>query len=206
MGTLLLRLCEPSKSGVIGLLCAALGRSRGADISEMASLEMGVRIDWPGTLERDYHTSLDVAKAGGGIKPCEPSNRFYLADACFLVALNGESRFLEQIQQALITPVWQIYLGRKSFVSGAPVFLKDGLRPDDDIGSALRNYPYLCRRRRNPPESLRLELEDDNGEQVKTDQPFSFAERRFGLRHLKTAWVNYRDLPAVKEDICTCPD
>ena len=75
-------------------------------------MKMGVRVDWPGMMERDYHTSLNVAKAGGGKpKGCEPSSRFYLADACFLVALRGESRFLEQIQQALITPVGKYILG-----------------------------------------------------------------------------------------------
>jgi CRISPR system Cascade subunit CasD len=224
MGTLLLRLCgpmqswgtqsrfshrdtnlEPSKSGVIGLLCASMGRSRDADISDMANLKMGVRVDWPGAMERDYHTALNIAKAGGGKpKECEPSNRFYLADACFLVALQGDSKLLVQLNQALISPVWQLYLGRKAFISGAPVFLKDGLRMDDDIDNALRNYPYLCQRRRNPPESLRLELQDENGEQVKIDQPLSFAQRRFGLRHLITAWVQYRDLPMAREDICIC--
>lgn len=60
MAVLLLRLCgvmqswgtdsrflvrktdpEPSKSGVVGLLCAALGRGRGEDISDLAALRMG---------------------------------------------------------------------------------------------------------------------------------------------------------------------
>ena len=225
MGTLLLRLCgpmqswgtqsrfsnrdtglEPSKSGVIGLLCAALGRSRNEEINDLADLEMGVRVDWTGTIEKDYHTALNVAKAGGGKpKECEPSDRFYLADACFLVALKGDSKLLEQLHRALLNPVWQLYLGRKAFVPGAPVFLKDGLRPGvDSAETALRSYPYLCQRQKNPPQVLRLEIEHTAGEQVKPDQPVSFMERRFGLRHLKTAWVKYQDLPQTKEVICTC--
>jgi len=195
---------EPSKSGVIGLLCAALGRTRDKDISDLAGLKMGVRVDWPGKIDRDYHTALRVARAGGGIKECEPSDRFYLADACFLVGLSGDSSLLDGLQRALIDPVWQLYLGRKAFPPAAPVYLKNGLIEDDDIEAALKNYPYLCHRRVQTPESLRLELEDPNGELTKTDQPLSFAERRFGLRRLTTDWVKYRDLPAAKEEICIC--
>lgn len=227
MGTLLLRICgpmqswgtqsrfshrdtglEPSKSGVIGLLCAALGRSRNADIADLAKLEMGVRVDWQGTIEKDYHTAMNVARAGGGKpKECEPSDRFYLADACFLVALRGDNALMEQLHTALLAPVWQIYLGRKAFVPGAPVHLNNGLKLEiDNAGAALRAYPYLCQHRKKPPEDIRLEIEDSEGEQVKTDQPVSFEERRFGLRHLKTDWVKYKDLPPAKEVICTCPN
>ena len=60
---------EPSKSGVIGLLCAALGKPKNdpqkpeeADLpdcpslSRLAGLEMGVRVDRPGVMLKDYHT------------------------------------------------------------------------------------------------------------------------------------------------------
>ena len=53
---------EPSKSGVIGLLSAALGRPRNSDLSDLASLRMGVRVDRPGTVQSDYHT---VGGSGG---------------------------------------------------------------------------------------------------------------------------------------------
>lgn len=50
---------EPSKSGVVGLLCAALGCSRDDDqtVVELASLRMGVRVDGEGALLSDYHTA-----------------------------------------------------------------------------------------------------------------------------------------------------
>src|SRR5258708_39825081 len=76
MGTLLLRLAapmqswgtqsrfvvrdtglEPSKSGVIGLLCAALGRPREAPVEDLAGLRMGVRVDREGVMQTDYHTA-----------------------------------------------------------------------------------------------------------------------------------------------------
>ena len=56
---------EPSKSGVIGLVCAALGRARNQPVDDLAALRMGVRVDREGKLAKDYHTALDVIKAKG---------------------------------------------------------------------------------------------------------------------------------------------
>src|SRR5512147_835084 len=79
---------EPSKSGVIGLLCAALGKPRDEAhpdshsqprLAELATLRMGVRVDREGLLQRDYHTALDVRTANGvkmtDIKRTEVSER-----------------------------------------------------------------------------------------------------------------------------------
>jgi CRISPR system Cascade subunit CasD len=56
---------EPSKSGVIGLLCAALGRARHEPVDDLAALRLGVRVDREGRMARDYHTALKVIKADG---------------------------------------------------------------------------------------------------------------------------------------------
>ena len=47
---------EPTKSGVIGLLAAALGRRRGDPIDDLTTLRFGVRIDQPGSYEQDFQT------------------------------------------------------------------------------------------------------------------------------------------------------
>src|SRR3712207_4742143 len=60
---------EPSKSGVVGLLCAALGKPKNdpnrpededlkecPSLNRLAGLRMGVRVDRPGILLKDYHT------------------------------------------------------------------------------------------------------------------------------------------------------
>lgn len=201
---------EPSKSGVIGLLCAAMCKPREdiVAINRLSMLMMGVRVDRQGTLKRDYHTALKVAKAGGGIKDCEPSDRYYLSDACFLVALKGDLAVLGEIQTALANPVWQLYLGRKAFVPVLPIFLKDGLLPGcEDLIEALKHYPFLLPHRKDPPERLRLEIETNfgQGDRVKQDQPVSFvsADRRFALRYIDTTKsVFLKDLPLAKEESC----
>src|SRR5688572_16579909 len=84
---------EPSKSGIIGLLCAALGRPRSEPVEDLAGLRMGVRVDQEGRLLRDWHTAgIDgYLRASGDIerKTVVTSTRYYLSDAAYLVGLEG---------------------------------------------------------------------------------------------------------------------
>lgn len=198
---------EPSKSGVVGLLCAALGRRRHEPVHDLARLTMGVRIDQEGVQARDFHTARNVLKAGGGIKDTEPSTRYYLAGARFLVGLEGDDLdLLTRLHTALHDPVWPLYLGRKAFVPGEPVWLKHGLLPKTELRAALETYPWLGPEGKEPAAQLRLVLEDpENGSEVRPDQPLSFAERRFAPRRITTAFIPAP--PLRKEDgLCTSPD
>ena len=190
---------EPSKSGVIGLLCAALGRSRETTLDDLVDLRMGVRVDQPGTMKLDYHTAgggnfpngraYGVRKASGASGETVLSNRYYLADADFLVGLESEDKdkaLLRHIHNALREPVWQIYLGRKAFVPGVPVYICDGLHEGKSLEDALTLFPWPRPDLDVPPprlrpDRLRLTIEDTEGHEVRMDQPFcsSFQTRRF---------------------------
>jgi CRISPR system Cascade subunit CasD len=196
---------EPSKSGVVGLLCAALGRTRAEPVDDLAALRMGVRVDQEGRVEYDYQTAMDVYKAGGGTKETEPSRRYYLADARFLVGMEGDDlELLAQLHDALRDPHWPLYLGRKAFVPGEPVWLEDGLRPDEALLQTLQTYPWLGPAWREPAEQLRLVLEDVDGPQVRSDQPVSFADRHFAPRHARTTFMP-RPPKRKEESPCTSP-
>lgn len=111
----------PSKSGVIGIVAAAFGRRRNADISDLRALRFGVRSDAPGSLLRDYQSShiWSVDENGKVYSRNEDSyigNRYYLQDACFTVGLEGNRDFLEKCAEALKHPVFPPYLGRRSCV------------------------------------------------------------------------------------------
>lgn len=191
---------EPSKSGVLGLVCAALGIDRADDaaLAPLAALTMGVRVDREGALKVDYHTAKDVLKAGGGMKDTELSNRYYLADALFLVGLAGDDlALLESIHTALRKPVWPLFLGRKAFVPGEPLWLEDGLKPGQPLEDALKAHPPLSARRTMEP--MRLVLEDVQGSIVRTDQPLSFAQanRRFAPRRLR---VEFTPAPEILKE------
>jgi len=216
MATLLLRICgpmqswgtrsrfterdtelEPSKSGVIGLLCAALGWPRDRDVSQLAALRMGVRVDREGTMARDYHTAGGggggIVRASGSLsRDAVLSNRYYLAGADFLVGLEGERELLEEIEAALRNPVWQLSLGRKSFVPSVPVYLPKGGIREAGLQDALEAEPWPLEpvawpRREGSAPSLRLVLEAtfaDDAVELRMDQPLgaAFRDRTFGPR------------------------
>jgi len=195
---------EPSKSGMIGLVCAALGRPRTDPISDLASLTMGVRVDREGAVLSDYHTAGrdGFLRAGGSVerKDVILSDRFYLADAAFLVGLqSNDTVLLKQVQDALEHPHWMLCLGRKAFVPSEPVALPDGLR-DADLWTALTDYRPRLRptRHRLDDDRVRVMLEDETGDIVRRDQPLSFKKgnRQFTVRRLRVA---YCDLAEPKE-------
>jgi CRISPR system Cascade subunit CasD len=194
-------LTEPSKSGVVGLLCAAQGLEReeaDAFLAEFnrANVRMGVRADREGIIRYDYHTAKDVRIADAekvnvqkkqGVRD-NISRRYYLADAAFLVGLESEALYLlERLQHALVNPVWPLYLGRKAFVPSEPVALTEtprlpvGLRKGERLKYALENYPSL---RHSHKKAIRLVLEDGTGAIVRPDQPLSFSQRRFVPRRV----------------------
>jgi CRISPR system Cascade subunit CasD len=191
---------EPSKSGVIGLLCAALGRPRAAVLADLAALPLAVRVDREGRMACDYHTALEVRKADDSGTTTVVSKRFYLADADFLAALEGPPALLAQLHAALARPVWPLYLGRKSFVPGVPIHLPGGLRDEESAQAALRAAPWRPPRR-DQPGRLRLVVEAAPGEgEPRPDVPLSFATRRFAARHVATQWVETKDLPTSGEE------
>lgn len=181
---------EPSKSGVIGLICAALGRPRADPIDDLAELKMGVRVDKPGTKQPDWQTAMDVLQVKGNTRTVA-STRYYLADASFLVGLMGDLALLERIEEKLLNPHWPLYLGRKAFVPGEPVWIENGLKPGEDFETVLRTYRWRLRSRRQKPDPLKLIIEDTNGDEVRFDHPISFQSnaRRFAPRRVRIEWI-----------------
>ncbi len=186
---------EPSKSAVIGLLCAALGISRSEansnnpQFAELMKLKMGVRVNREGILQKDYHTAQKVAIASGGTpKPTELSTRHYLADADFLVGLESEDlQFLESLRNALENPRWQLFLGRKAFVPSVPIHIPNGLKVGVSLENALQDFEledFVF-----DSEILRIILEDETGTEVRQDTPLSFTTRRFLPRRVKTDFI-----------------
>jgi CRISPR system Cascade subunit CasD len=192
---------EPSKSGVIGLLCAALGKprlereedaSRWPPLSELVALRMGVRLDRPGTVGVDFQTAgggrfgrreYGVAKADGSRGEAVMSWRYYLQDASFLVGLESENEgLLTRLHEALRAPVWPLSLGRKSYVPSAPVYMKDGMR-EGELMEVLASYPLAADR--VYPVRIVLDDREGVGGEVRLDLPLDFSRRQFGARPVR---------------------
>lgn len=121
---------HPTKSGVIGLICAAMGIDKGTDaehktLPQLAKLKMtsiAIARNYPRI--DDFHTVQGTRRASGKPNP-DPvvTHRQYLADALFGVILVGDRALLERVAAALQDPVWGLWLGRKSCIPAQPVFV-----------------------------------------------------------------------------------
>ncbi|MEE1829733.1 type I-E CRISPR-associated protein Cas5/CasD [Streptomyces sp. SP17KL33] len=186
----------PTKSGVIGMLAAAQGMDRGDDqtLAQLALLRFAVRIDQPGTRVRDFQTAHH-ADTG---KSMPLSERYYLADAAFVAAVEGDDSLLDELDAALHNPVHPPYLGRRSCPPAHPIRL--GMHLGTDLTQALRAEPwqasawYRKQRRNDTTVSLTVLREarpdEGDGDQLR-DQPLSFAaeHRRHALRTVVTTTV-----------------
>lgn len=185
---------EPSKSGVIGFVGAALGMPREDTgmLQRLSSLAMAVRVDHEGTLLRDYHTSGGGVFRGQkhsvwGTKDPVPTHRFYLSGASFLVALGGDDHeVVTNIATALQNPRWPLFLGRKSCVPALPPFA--GVRMQSPA-AALRDEPLPDDV--NGPLRLIIECEAEDGAMPRNDVPLSFTlyERRHVRRFVRQEWI-----------------
>lgn len=177
----------PSKSAVIGMLAAAQGRRRTDSLEELLCLTFAVRTEQAGRLERDFQTAART----GDRTPVSLSTRHYLADAVFLVAVEGDCALLDGLQQALRRPHFPLYLGRRSCPPVGRV--EFGLREDSAVG-ALNDEPWQAspwyQRSRKHEATLDLGLVadcepgDPSAEQVR-DQPVEFG---FDPRHRQWEW------------------
>lgn len=227
---------EPTKSGVIGLLAAADGRRREDPIADLLGLRLGVRVDQPGSILRDYHTVSDLRglplrssavdkkgrqKSAG--KFTAVTQRFYLQDAVFVAALEGDPGFLFGLADALRSPGFPLALGRRSCVPARPLVIPSD--PDGDVlweGSvdevlaavdwrASEHHRYERRRQIGARPTVRLPITCDRREgsdsldasrladvELRTDVPTTFAhrDRDFGIRLVERSWV---DIPTGVE-------
>jgi len=150
----------PTKSGVIGMLCAALRVPRseapGEWLPKLSALRMGVRIDAPGVRWWDYHTvgagmQMRIAEREGKTKPGPMlTRREYLCDASFLVALQGEPALIHEVHLALQDPKWTLYLGRKCCLPSRPL-LEHPVAVYPDLLTALTSPPWGRRMKDDQP-------------------------------------------------------
>lgn len=171
---------EPTRSGVIGMLAAAIGMSREDSLDVFKPLKFGVRIDQPGRINRDFQV---VYQNPNDTLPTWLTYRYYLEDAVFLAGLEGPSEFLAELESALMHPVYPLALGRRSCPPAEPLVL--GIR-DVDLLTALRKEDWQAsswyQRKAKWQHITSLEIVcdaglDENGYAVR-DFPESFSQKR----------------------------
>ncbi len=129
----------PSKSGVLGIVGAALGRDRAENISDLTALKFGVRKLKSGGQKKEWQT---VEEPTDDKNYGFPYRKYYLSDADFVAGLEGDRALLEQINSALRNPVYPLFLGRKSYVAAKPFSLPENGIVETPLYDALRDFRY----------------------------------------------------------------
>lgn len=167
---------EPTKSGVIGLLAAALGISREDKeaLQQLNALRFGIRADREGKLLRDFHTARDA-------KTAYVTYRDYLSDAVFLSGLESDDdAFLQKLNDALTHPVYPLYLGRRSCPVTLPLVL--GIR-NCNLVTALKTEPRCTDGK--APSGERIQYDDAQGLPASRRQD---APESFSVLHRSHGW------------------
>nr|WP_221308458.1 type I-E CRISPR-associated protein Cas5/CasD [Nocardiopsis mwathae] len=186
----------PTKSGVLGMLAAAQGRDRAADVSDLAELRFGVRVDQRGTRIRDFQTAHHTET--GNAMPV--SERFYLADAVFVAGVEGDGDLIAALHRAVRSPVYLPYLGRRSCPPSRPVDIGAFDGTDAVLEDVFRSVEWQAaehhRRRRSGERRVALPVfmdaaEGDREKNSRRDLPVSFdpRHRRYALRDVKADTV-----------------
>ena len=209
---------EPTKSGVIGLLAGAEGRTREKDITDLCRLELGIRVDQPGSLARDYHTISDYAgrplptaartakriqKPTSPAKYTQVTQRYYLEDAVFVAAVYGERSLISSLADAVRSPGFPLALGRRACIPTQPIVLgidEGPFEPTDGgpLKQALTRVPWQSSQHiRKRAHAVKIDLaatiENRDGDDILHDVPvgtFDPANRCFTTRRVQHTWIN----------------
>jgi len=196
---------HPTKSGVIGLICAAMGLAKGSAeekdaLPELARLTMtsiairhhagqvsSVPESLPVRRLEDYHTVLAARRASGKPnKGAVVTRRQYLLDACFGVVLGGNRALVEHVALGLQNPRWGVWFGRKCCIPAAPIYRGLFATQTDAMRELIGDTPL---------EALTVISEVDRfdeGTDSVPDRPVSFGDgrssglekRRFAIRRI----------------------
>jgi CRISPR system Cascade subunit CasD len=197
----------PTKSGVLGLLCAALGASGEqrdllADMADMRQTIVFYRKKVQNTREpllRDFHmvgsgydatdpwktllipkTAEGKAAVGGGTKM---TYRYYLQGAHFAALLETPQRWEAAFIEALQRPVYDLFLGRKCC---APTdFIYRGVFDSDTV--ALEKAADIASKKVLVEEFRVVQAQDDEWDALTlTDVPLCFGQiKRYRDRRVK---------------------
>lgn len=139
---------QPTRTGLIGLLAAALGAPRGEWPGWLADVDLAARTDKPGTVADDFQTinprdedlryqkrmyrilsgkrwSSKTIFTPDGQHSTSIVRRTYLSDAEFLVRVRAGEHH-DEVFRAVRRPVFSPYLGRRAFAPVMPFLLGEG--------------------------------------------------------------------------------
>lgn len=194
----------PTKSGLIGLLAAAVGidkhKSDEAEkLAPLAALKLTVvkisKPDISTSRLTDFHTvgggydkkaslreKMSIPKkASGAPFGTVITRRSYLTDAAFIALFEGEAAVLDPLKSALLDPVWGVWFGRKTCLPATPLTPTIGNSPQQALDALSQIIPGL---ESQPLEDCEYQAEVspgatiDQGTFFQSDQPTAFGHHQ----------------------------
>lgn len=201
---------HPSKSAIIGMIAASLGYKRDDDekIQKLNELDFIVRIDQQGNLLRDYHIAQKYNNRGR-FDRIYVTNRYYLEDAIFIVAISHEDYgYIEKIETGLKNPYFQTFMGKRSCPLTADFFIGTF---DKDLITAITELDWQGPDKwsiRNERE-IKVSLYADKGlietgeTRMRRDRVITFSQkhRQFGFRSESRKDIFVKNPHYIKEEI-----
>ena len=171
-----------TKSGLVGLMGAALGIPRDGDFSSLLSLKFATRLDREGSREIDYQTSRKMGKEDA---VSDQTWREYLIWYGFTAFVSGSAEVLWSVYEAFQAPKFASYLGRKNCQPAVDICPVQPLSMP--LEGALEDYwpdytdPDMRRHQ--------FEIDEDRLDQgvLRSDEPRRW--REFSQRTVKVGYV-----------------
>ena len=191
---------HPTRSGVIGLLAAALGidkyaHDESAQLDRLTPLRITTitlpRRDRRGELPivrlEDYHTvgpREGIRRASGKVDKdaTVQTYRHYLLDARFGILLEGPSPLLTEIAAALRDPCWGVWFGRKCCLPATPLLAAGPALLAEAWAQLLRRADYTGDEPREHFDHVLESTPHTAGADMIDDAPLGFG-RPIGERH-----------------------
>jgi len=137
---------QPTKAGVLGICCSALGHQRGSReesefLRKARTWKMttwcqiplkikGEKVRANSRLIEDYQTigppnpKEGLPGATTKVNMGTPRRKYCLADSDFVVGLEAPEDDLHEVETALKRPKWPLFLGRKHYVPSEPILIE----------------------------------------------------------------------------------
>ncbi len=203
---------RPGRSAIVGLVAGALGIDRADDSAQLAldrSVHCAIRTDAPGRMLTDYHTA-QMPKADRKRRPFATrkqelavpeqntvlTRRDYRTDTWHMIALWSAANpayTLDSIADALKSPIYAPYLGRKSCPLALPLapILVNAAGPGEAFAARLNQAKapetHLRRNLRATPGIIAMDADQAGSHDIarierRRDRIASRARWQFGLR------------------------
>ncbi len=181
----------PTRSGILGLLCAASGidRSDKQGLEKFSNMNMSIFTLKIGHRLVDYHTvgggwskknnRRNIVPTSTGTFRTAVTRREYLTDSKFGIICTDQAEVIYDCAKTLQNPIWGVWFGRKSCIPASPIY--QGIYKNRQ--DALQRLLDITNQSTYSRCVLEAKLFKE-GTDVLMDNPADFMERKFLPRRI----------------------